>query len=139
MLGDPDGADPDEAICAIEYGEILLIDADGRIVRAYPMPGAIPSWIYVDYDFVFAGRIGDGALPDSTLVRIDRTTMMATVVLIPAAVHPSHEWPSGWITSASDQAAAYEGLVGFEPDMTGTEVDSWIGRSALISTESTVS
>ena len=27
MLGNPDGTYPDEVICAIEYGEILLMDA----------------------------------------------------------------------------------------------------------------
>ena len=125
-LGDPNGTYPTEVICVAEYGEILLLDEEGDIAKAYPMPGAVPSWIHVTPEFVYAGRIGDGALPSSTLVRIDLTTLESTVVVIP---HSSggQEWPPDWHIATEEQTAAYSDLVGFAP-ATGTQVTSWIGQ-----------
>jgi len=85
---DTDAVDPEEAICVAEYGEVLLVDRAGRIVRAYPMPAAVPTWIAVVSGVVYAGRIGDGALPDSTLVRIDRRTLAAEVLAIQSSIEP---------------------------------------------------
>jgi hypothetical protein len=65
-FGDLTGTYPTEVICTVEYGEILLVDDKQQVTRAYPMPGAIPSWIYLTPTAVYAGRIGDGGLPDST-------------------------------------------------------------------------
>lgn len=83
-VGDGDGTWGDDYVCSSEYGEVLLVDDDGAIVRSYPMPGATPSWITATDDAVYAGRTGDGGLPDSTIVRIDRTTLAAEVLVFPA-------------------------------------------------------
>jgi hypothetical protein len=42
-LGSFEGEYPTEVICTVEYGEVLLLDADGQIDRAFPMPGAPPD------------------------------------------------------------------------------------------------
>ena len=128
-LGEVDGDDPTEVICTTEYGEILLTDDTDQILRAYPMPGAIPSWIHITPTTIYAGRIGDGGLPDSTLVRIDRATLVAAVILIPAELHDvdDQQWPAGWRIASDDQATSYEALVGFAPEMAGTTAASWIG------------
>lgn len=126
-FGDLTGTYPTEVICTVEYGEILLVDDKQQVTRAYPMPGAIPSWIYLTPTAVYAGRIGDGGLPDSTLVRIDRTTLQATVMLVPAEFDGGTEWPPSWHIATPEQRDRYHTLVGFSPDMTGTPVTSWIG------------
>jgi hypothetical protein len=131
QLGNLSGTYPDDVICVLEYGEVLLVDGQNRIIRAYPMPGATPSWIHVTDAFVYAGQIGDGALPDSTLIRIDRTTQIATIVLIPAPFDGGQEWPSDWIIASPDLTAAYEGLVNTGPDAEGTSVNSWIGMVSV--------
>ena len=69
-FGDLAGIYPTEVTCSAEYGEVLLV-VDGSIVKAYPMPGAVPSWLHIADKYVCSGRVGDGGLPDSTLVRID--------------------------------------------------------------------
>jgi hypothetical protein len=128
-LGPPDGEYLVDVICMLEYGEVLLLHDDGSIERAYPMPGSPLSWAHLTPRFLYAGRIGDGALPDSTIIRIDRETLAATVVVLPFLdLGPSGtEWPPGWVVASADQMAAYRNLVGFGPEMNGTPVTSWIG------------
>ena len=75
---------------------------------------------------VNVGRIGDGALPNSTLVPIDRDTLEATVVLIPAPFDGGQRPPNRYIATIED-STLFATLVGFAPEMTGTEVASWIG------------
>jgi len=127
-LGDLDGEYPTELICTVEYGEVILVDRNGQVARAYPMPGAIPSWIHLTESTVYAGRVGDGGLPDSTLVRIDRDTFEATVVVIPAVSDGLEDWLPGWLIADADQRTRYHTLVGFAPEHDGTEVTSWIGE-----------
>ena len=127
-LGDLDGEYPTELICTVEYGEVILVDKHGQIARAYPMPGAIPSWIHLTESNVYAGRVGDGGLPDSTLVRIDRDSFEATVVVIPAVSDGLEDWPPGWLIADADQRTRYQSLVGFAPEHDGIEVTSWIGE-----------
>jgi hypothetical protein len=126
-LGNLEGTYPIDVICTVEYGEVLLIDGT-TIVRAYPMPGAIPSWLYVSANYVYAGHIGDGGLPDSTLVRIDRATLEATVVVIPAAFDGGSQWLPSWHIASADQTARYEALVQIGPDSVGTDALSYIGE-----------
>lgn len=83
-VGDPDGVWGTDWVCSDEYGEVVLVDDDGRIERAYPMPGSVPTWITATDDAVYAGRSGDGGAPDSTIVRIDRETLEAEVLVFPA-------------------------------------------------------
>ncbi|MCP4247579.1 MAG: hypothetical protein GY778_11070, partial [bacterium] len=123
-----DGTYGVDVICVVEYGEILLVDDLGQIIRAYPMPGAVPSWILVDVDAVYAGRIGDGGLPDNTLVRIDRTSLQADVWLVPAPLDGGSEWPPDWRIASDAQSAQYVSLVSIGPDSDGTQTDSWIGN-----------
>ncbi len=130
-LGDLPGTYPVDVICVREYGEILLVDDQDQIARANPMPGAPPSWIHVTDAFVYAGKIGDGALPDSTLIRIDRVTQIATVVLIPAPKDGGQAWPGDWIIASDDLAAEYQSLVGTGPDARGTSSNSWIGMVSV--------
>lgn len=126
-FGNLDGAYPTEVICAVEYGEILLVDGEGQIVRAFPMPGAIPGWIHVTEESVYGGRIGDGALPNSTLFRIDRQSLEATVVVIPSHSEDAPEWLPAWHVAGAEQVTTYDMSVGFAPEMNGTKVTSWIG------------
>jgi hypothetical protein len=119
-----------DVICADEYGEVLLLDERGRIVRAYPMPGTIPSWIHVATDAVYAGRTGDGALPSSTLVRIDRQTLSAQVVVFPPS-DSEVAWPSDWHVATAEQAAAYPQLVAIGPEAAGTRSVSETGTVAI--------
>ena len=128
-LSDPTGTHPVDFIAASEYGEILRLDPSGRIVAAYPMPSAVPSWIVTTDDAVLAGRIGDGGLPDSTLVRIKRSSLSAEVVVIPAPFDGSTEWPPDWVTATSSQVDTYNESIGFAPDgAQGTPATSWIGE-----------
>ncbi|MCP3911584.1 MAG: hypothetical protein GY713_11575 [Actinomycetia bacterium] len=49
----PDGAYPTEVICTVEYGELLLLDDDGSIIKAFPMPGAQPTISHETLDSTF--------------------------------------------------------------------------------------
>jgi len=129
LLGDTGSVDPEEVICVTEYGEVLLVDGAGAIVRAYPMPAAKPTWIAVRPDAVYAGRVGDGALPDSTLVRIDRHTLEAEVLAIQSSMEPDLEnnWPDAWHVATPGQARLYADLVRSDQEATGQTAESWTG------------
>lgn len=123
-LGDPAGGP-----VASDYGEVLLLGADGAIVKAWPMPGAPPNWLVVGADRVYAGHDGDGGLPDSTLARIDPATLQATVVLIPSEVDGTATgWPSGWHVATGDDVYDYRGAIGRgSGGMTGARAASPLG------------
>lgn len=128
-IGDPGGTWGRDVICPTEYGEILLLNAAGRIDRAYPMPVVVPSWIHVTDDAVFAGRIGDGGVPFSSLVRIDRDTLEAAVIVSPpfegVAVPLVFSY---WRTATLDEATrGFSELVTYGPGSRGTRVATWIG------------
>jgi len=125
-LGDPLGVYPVDIVCTLEYGELLLVD-EGKISKAYPMPGAPPSWIHVTDDSVYTGHIGDGGLPDSTLVRIDRDTLEATVVVIPAPFDGGTEWLPTWHIAPAGYSDTYDDAVHVNSNAPGTPVSSWIG------------
>jgi hypothetical protein len=126
-LGDPNGVYPVEVVCSDEYGELLLV-VDGEIVKAYPMPGAPPSWIHIADDFVYGGHTGDGGLPNSTLVRIDRETLEATIVVIPSSMDGGGEWLPAWHVAPVSLSPAYWDAVHINSRKTGTHVESWIGE-----------
>lgn len=115
-----------DVICVPEYGEVLLIDDAGRIVKAYPMPGAPPSWLTVTEAAVFTGHIGDGGLPDSTLVRIDRSTLDWQIWVIPAEIDGAESFPPDWQVAEGERSDSYTGIVGFTAG-DGTLVDSPLG------------
>jgi len=125
-IGDPQGDPP--AVCAHEYGEVLLV-RDDAIVRAFPFPGVPPSWLHVGDDAVYAGRIGDGALPHSTVVRIERATLESSTVVF---VHPdaasAPQILPGWREATAAELEDLPDLVGFaSAGMEGTDVESWVG------------
>lgn len=112
-----------------DYGEVVLLGADGAIVRAWPMPGAPPNWLVVGDDRIYAGHDGDGGLPDSTLARIDPATFDATVVVIPAELDGTTTgWPSAWHVATGDDVFSYRGLIGYgSGGMTGARAASSLG------------
>lgn len=111
------------------YGEVLLLGAGGAIERAWPMPGAPPNWLVVTSAGVWAGHDGDGALPDSTLARIDPGSLTATVVVIPSETEATGAtWPAGWHVAAGDDVFDYRGVIGFgSGGMSGTRAVSPLG------------
>lgn len=133
-MGDPDGVWGEDFVCSSEYGEVLLVDDEGAIVRSYPMPGATPTWITATRDAVYAGRTGDGGLPDSTIVRIDRATLEAEVLVFPAEAGTLGVTFPNW-SLAADPAVIGE-LVrvsgpddAIDPDRTLTT--SWVGITSI--------
>lgn len=101
-LGPEDGEYAVDIICTIEYAEILLL-ADGKIRRAYPMPGVPPKWIHATKDAIFAGAVGDGCLPDSTLVRIDRAALTHKVIVFPGDETTPTLMPSWRLATAAER------------------------------------
>lgn len=101
---------PEAQAALVEYGEVLLLDERGGIVRAYPMPGVPPKWIHVTQDAVYAGAIGDGGLPTSSVVQIARQTLQAEVIVIG---DPTGELPPHWRQATATEAKAYRGLISF--------------------------
>ncbi len=114
---------------ASDYGELLLLNGDGAIVRAWPMPGAPPNWLAAGNDRIYAGHNGDGGLPDSTLARIDPASFAATVVVIPAQLDGTASgWPPAWHVATGDDVFDYRGVIGFgSGGMTGTKAVSPLG------------
>ncbi len=132
----PDGIpDPDNYLgtaraSAIGYGEAILLSGNGEVVKAYPMPAVPPSWLLVTDPTVYVGRIGDGGLPLSALMRIDRATLAAeTVTVPPPAEGYDASWPASWHEATERDLQTYDTLVGFAPrGMTGTPATSWVGE-----------
>jgi hypothetical protein len=132
-FGDLSGTPHVDSICAGEYAEVVLLDTEGQIARAYPMGGVKPSWIHVTDDAVYGGRVGDGGLPDSTLFRIDRATLELRGLVFPSTESPGVPGQDGFLgrTAASWRVApdgvALGALVTFGDDTVGTAVTSVIG------------
>ncbi len=131
-LGDPEGVYGRDIICVVEYGEVLLMDADGsEILRAYPLPSLPPQHLVVTDDAVFCGRQGDGGLPDSMLCRIDRATLEWTVRVFPFSsasafgADGEQAIPANWVIEEPMDA-------GYLDQMTATDdglvVEGWSGR-----------
>lgn len=128
-FGDLGGVYPLDLICTLEYGEILLLNEHGEILRAYPMPGAPPSWIEVTTDHVYAGHIGDGALSSSILVRIDHRTLDPIVVVFQDP-DSDLEWLPSWqvVPSGDPMTLRCQDVVQVGEETKGKEVISSIGR-----------
>jgi hypothetical protein len=114
-----------DAICTLEYGEILLVNKDG-VRRAYPFPEIPPRWIHAHGDYIYAGAIGDGGLPSSSLVRINRKTLASQVIVFPVAAEAPPKLLPGWRLATAEESAAYAAA------MTGaTPVRSSIGPTSV--------
>jgi len=74
-IGDDEGVWPRDYVSRYDYGETLLTDGAGRILKAWPMPDLGPSWILVTDDRVYVGREQGSCGLASTILRIDRTTL----------------------------------------------------------------
>jgi len=97
----------------LAYGELLQID-DETIVRAVPMYGLPASWIASRDGVIYAGRIGDGGAPDSSLVRVDSATGDADFYVLPisyTARVTSYYQGSNWqIVSESAKAPIFQAI-----------------------------
>ena len=130
-IGDPEGIWGEDHICSAEYGEVLLVDDAGIVIRSYPLL-TTPSWITATDDAVFAGRIGDGGSPDSTIIRIDRSTLESEVLVFPAEEGIlGVSWPN-W-SVAPDDASIDDLVVGGtqDPDPSRTLVNSRGGITSI--------
>jgi hypothetical protein len=86
------------------YSEILLMSTDlKRILRAYPIPDLPAQWLVLTPDAIYCGRQGDGAIPDSMVCRIDRSTHAFTGRVFPHSgladppvPHTFAGWPGTW-------------------------------------------
>ena len=107
-----------------EYGEVLLLDKNGKVRRAYPMPSAPPSWLYATHDAIFGGHVGDGGLPDSTLFRIDRTSFKHELILFPETESAPPTLLPTWRLATQQELPLVRQLVGSER---GVKVTSAIG------------
>jgi hypothetical protein len=131
-VGDPNGVWGEDYVCAAEYGEILLVDEAGAIVRAYPMPGAAPTWITATRDAVYAGRAGDEGSPGQTIVRIDRTTLKAEVLVFAGSNAILGVTFPGWRMAPDGADIAELVRVGDqEPDPARTLVSSSAGVTSV--------
>ena len=117
-----------------DYSELLLLDEVGGIVKAYPMAGMPPSWLYLDDDFLYGGMIGDGGLPDSTVFRVHRESRSLTgVYLITETGELQNEgwypWTinsgllPGWTLDVSKPVFLSVG----SNDIGAVKVESWMG------------
>ena len=124
-FGDPEGADGIDRIGVAEYGEILLLDKAGGIRRAYPQPNEVPSWIIVTDEAVIAGRVGDGGAPDSTITRIDRTSLDARTIVFPCHCADGGDpfLLPGWIEAPPGEP--FSRFFSSSPGSTGTPAASW--------------
>ena len=127
VFGEIDGEYLEEFVYAYGYGEVLLVSEGGGIIRAYPMPATNPDWILLTPAAVYAGHIGDGAPADSTLVRINRTSLEAEVVLIPAPLDSGQLWPRSWHIALAEQALRFPEVVRYGSGAAGTEAVSRYG------------
>lgn len=128
VIGDPEGTYGVDHVCSTDYGEVLLVDRSGSIVRAYPMPGEAPDWIFATEEAVYAGRVGEGDRPESTIARIDRTSLESEVLVFPADDGVlGVDWPN-WSIAPDGTDVADLVRVG---DDSGTLVDSTIGVTSI--------
>jgi hypothetical protein len=104
-----------------EYGEILLLNQAGdQILHAFPLPGFPVEHrgsILVTDEAVFCSSQGDGALPDSMLCRIDRSTLDWMVRVFPSSVDsgfnpvPTDQYiPDNWMIDRPVNDAMFLGL-----------------------------
>ncbi|MBC8363902.1 MAG: hypothetical protein H8E59_02745 [Actinobacteria bacterium] len=75
VVGDDGGTWPRDYVSRYDYGELLLTDGAGRILKAWPMPDLGPSWILLTDDRVYVGREQGACGLASAILRIDRATL----------------------------------------------------------------
>jgi hypothetical protein len=95
---DPAALDGRDAVCADEYGEVLLLDeTETRIIRALPLPGVPAETLVLTEDTVYCARQGDGGLPDGMLCRVDRASLEARVRVFPSTIDSAFDGTNRWI------------------------------------------
>lgn len=134
-FGDPDGVYGRDFVTAHEYGELLLLDPSSLAIRrAWPLPGMPPNGanandrLHVTDRAVYFAHQGDGGLPNSYLMRVDRNTLEPVVRILQYTPGTSGDLPypywsrepepsdvniqNGLIVSEQDVATvSYEGTV----------------------------
>jgi hypothetical protein len=127
--------------------EVLVLGADDRIVRAFPMGRLDPTWLDVTPYEVYGGRFteepGAGRTPYGTIFRIDRRTLELTgFVFLGDHGVPAPLGRDGFVETTADQwAPAPTGVFlhehavafqrrGWEPAVTADE-PVWVDRAAL--------
>ena len=131
VVGDPDLPYGSGHVSLCDYAEIVLVGQDGRIDRAYPTPSSTPTWLLATKDAVFAGRVGDGGQPESTIVRIDRRTFEARVLIFPSTEGGLQTDDPRW--SVAPSTAHIDDLVrvGEQVPPSDVLVESWIGVTGI--------
>lgn len=111
VLGDAAGAYGVDFVSPYEYGELLLLDEEGGIERAYPMTAFPPNWLLITPEAVYVGKVGDGGLPWSAVGRIDRATLKSHFVISPTPGSDYEYWPTGWtfVHDGYDNLARHDG------------------------------
>jgi hypothetical protein len=99
--------------------EVLVLDDQDRIVRAFPMGGLGPTWLTVTSEEVVGGRFEEamhaGAQPFATIFRIDRRTLELTGFAFPVQGIPAPLGEDGYVETTVDEwAPAPEGAFAFE-------------------------
>ena len=118
-----------------EYAEILLLDPqNGEILRAYPFPGVPPQSLQVTDDAIYCIRQGDGALGDSMLCRIDRSSLEATVRVFPSSLDSRFTQGGDWWAPAYWTIADPTGLALWQELDTAGDVitiSGWSGTATV--------
>lgn len=108
------------------------MDAAGeQILRAYPLPALPPNSLVVTDDAVYCGRYGDGALPDSMICRIDRTTLNWIVRVFPWETESALAGlyvPDNWTIDEPIDAAYVETM---QITKDGLVVEGWGGEKLV--------
>jgi hypothetical protein len=126
--------------------EVLLLDGEDRIVRAFPMGGLEPTWLDVTAFEVFGGLYHEagfgGRRPAVTVFRIDRRTLELTGMVFPNHGMPVTPGRDGYVETTADRwRPAPDGVLvddlvgvdqrpGWEPAIS-TDDPVWVDRAAL--------
>ncbi|MCI0679132.1 MAG: hypothetical protein L0Z63_08860 [Actinobacteria bacterium] len=131
-LGGHDTRYGSERICVTEYTEILLLDDDSEILRAYPFPSFPVHELVVTDEAVYCRRQGDGGLPDSMLCRIDRETLEAVVRVFPfEGTSDDVSWldyPDYWVIDGPTEHVLWEAFEITEDTVT---ISGWSGSATV--------
>lgn len=130
VLGDSSGDYGVDFIHPYEYGELLLVGRNGDIDRAYPMTAFPPSWLLVTDHAVYAGRVGDGALPWSAIGQVDRATLDAQFLIFPYADTQYDFWQPDWKFAPDDYDQPPVTIAGMDAAPTDpfAQAESWMGN-----------
>ncbi len=126
IVGDSTGQHGIDFIVPDHYGELVLLDHDQQMEKAYPMINFPPSWLHVTDEAVYVGRVGDGALPWSIIGRVDRLTLDEGFYMFRTSTEDYDYWADSW-TFAPDSDLSRMVVTGDPASDQFDEAQSWIG------------